>query len=166
MILNKKKIERLEKIKIFLSDVDGTLTTGSTMYSKNGEALKTFSQRDGRGFFLLKENGILTGFISSDDSQISRRRAEKLTIDLSFFGIENKEELLDEITGKDFKRDEIAYIGDDTNDLGIMKECGFVFAVGDAETEVKSIADYICSKNGGEGAVREAINLLIEVKNR
>lgn len=162
MIFNKEKKKELPRIRLFLADVDGTLTDGCTYYSAQGEELKKFSHRDGRGVFLLREKGIAFGVITGENSEIVKRRAEKLNADFCFIGIEDKLKHFKDCLSENYSLNEIAFIGDDTNDLKLLKAAGVSFAVKDAMDEIKKEADYICEKKGGEGAFREAVDFLLE----
>lgn len=148
-------------IRLLLTDVDGTLTDGCTYYSARGEELKKFNHRDGRGVFLLRSKKIDFGIITGENSEIVLRRAEKLDADYCFTGVEDKLSFVIENLTKKYNLDEIAFIGDDTNDLALLKNVGVSFAVNDAMTEVKNEVDYICTKKGGEGAFREAVEFLL-----
>lgn len=157
---------KAKNIKWFFSDIDGTLTDGLVYYDKNGESLKSFSMRDGTGFFLLRTCGIKTGIITGENSAIVLRRSEKLKVDKCFLNISNKLQTITEfISERNLTFDDIAYIGDDINDYKLMKQCGFSIAVGDADNRIKSIADYICHNTGGRGAFREAVEYLMSLRD-
>ncbi len=163
MLLRKYRCNFNKRIKLFLSDVDGVLTDGGMYYSAEGEILKKFNAKDGMGFGLLKKQGIKTGIITKERSEIVKRRCEKLNLDYCYIGIEDKREILDEIIEKErIGYDEIAYIGDDINDVEVLKIVGISFAPKDAVFEIRSIVDVIVNKNGGEGAVREAIEYILK----
>jgi len=150
-------------IKVFFSDVDGTLTDGCTYYSSVGEEMKRFNHKDGRGNFLLRQNEIRFGIITGENSEIVTRRAEKLNADFCFLGITNKLEFISSFCTKNkITIEEVAFIGDDTNDLEIMENVGLSFAVADAMPEIKNAAHYVCSRNGGDGAFREAVDFIIK----
>lgn len=158
--------EKSKKIKLILSDVDGVLTDGGMFYSEQGEEIKKFNTRDGMGVELLKKNGIDTIFITKENSKISKNRAKKLDVKI-FLGVQNKEKKLKDISKMfKIKPESIAYIGDDVNDLSIMKLVGFSATPNDGVDEVKKIADYVCQNNGGEGAFREFANFIINNKSR
>lgn len=164
MIVNKKlDRDNLQKIKVFFTDVDGTLTDGITYYSVNGETHKGFNHKDGRGVYLLKKNNIQVGIITGENSKILLKRAEKLKIDICYLNIENKLKQIKLFCEEfDVKMDEIAYIGDDTNDLELLKEVGVSFAVNDCVPKLREIVNFICENRGGYGAFREAAEFLIE----
>ena len=159
-------VGKANKIKFFFTDVDGTLTNGCTYYSEKGEAMKSFNHRDGTAIALLNHFMIGAGIITGENSEIVKRRAEKLKINHCFLGIANKAECLHQFADENkFKLDEIAYIGDDLNDLQVMQLVGLSFAAGDASTLVKDKADIICTAKGGEGAFREAVEILLMLRN-
>ena len=156
--------EKCKKIKLVLSDVDGVLTDGGMFYSEHGEEIKKFNTRDGMGIELLKKNDIDTIFITKENSKISKSRAKKLNVKI-FLGIQNKEKKLKDISEMyKIEPQSIAYIGDDVNDLPIMKLIGFSATPNDGVSEIKKIADYICKNNGGNGAFREFADLIINNK--
>lgn len=164
-ILNNQLREKAAKIKWFFCDIDGTLTDGGIYYSPEGELLKRFSLRDGTGFFLLKQCGIKTGFITTENSPIVEQRAQKLKIDKYIYGTYRKIEAMEDfIKSEGLTFENIAFIGDELNDIKLLKACGLSFAVGDADHRVKDVADIHCTKFGGHGAFREAVELLVNLK--
>ncbi len=148
------------QIKLFLSDVDGVLTDAGMYYSEKGDELKKFSTYDGMAFRLLKEKGIKVGIITSEDCELNRRRAEKLKLDYHFHGVKNKLEVLEGLVkelGISFSQ--LAYIGDDINDLEVLREVGIAACPANARAEVKSIPGIVeLETKGGKGAVRELVN--------
>lgn len=158
--------ERAAKIKWFFCDIDGTLTDGCVYYSPEGELLKKFSLRDGTGFFLLKQAGIKTGFITTECSPIVEQRAKKLKIDKYIYGTHKKLEAMQDFVNQEgISMENIAFIGDELNDVKLMKACGLGIGVGDANKRAKEAACVVCEKNGGFGAFREAVEKLLEFKN-
>jgi len=153
----------LKNIKVMLTDCDGVLTDGGMYYSENGDELKKFNTRDGVGFKLLKEKGIITGIITGENVELVKRRAIKLKIDELHVGVKDKTVILDEICKK-YNVDyiNVAYIGDDINDFEIIKKVGFGCCVNNAMECVKEVADYITKLNGGEGAVREVAEIILK----
>lgn len=153
------------KIKLFAMDVDGALTDGGMYYSEKGEVMKKFNTKDGMGIELLLEKGIIPVIITNEKSKLVLKRAEKLKIDEVYIGIENKVDTLKKIIKKynlSFK--EVAYIGDDINDLELLKKVGFSSAPQDSIDSVKKIVDYVTLRKGGEGAVREVIDIILSAK--
>jgi len=165
-LLKKRKWKtdfRLQNIKLLVVDVDGTLTDGGMYYSSEGEALKKFNTRDGKGLELVRKKGIEVALITSENSEIVAARARKLGITRCHLGITDKKTLLDEIS-KEMRITllNVAYIGDDLNDLECIKAVGFSAAPCDAENVVLDAVDYISNVPGGAGAVRDISNLIVE----
>lgn len=157
-----KKNTEVGKIKLFLCDVDGTLTDGGMFYGESGEELKKFNTRDGMGLAMLREKGIKTGIITSEDTRLVERRALKLKVDFLKQGkrdggkVAAAQEICEEL-GITF--DEVAYIGDDVNCVELLSKVGFAACPADAEAQVMSIPGiHIMSRRGGDGCVRELIN--------
>lgn len=151
-------------IRVFFMDVDGTLSR-ITYYSAHGEVMKGFNLRDGRGIKLLRDNNIIPVIITGEKSKIVLARAKKLKITEVHMGVQDKLAKVKMLQKKyHLKKEEIAYVGDDVNDIEAMKYVGLSFAPQDAEEQVKQIADVVTKRRGGEGAVREAINSILEVK--
>ena len=167
MITKKKLIEKCVKIKLVLSDVDGVLTDGGMYYSKNGEELKKFNTRDGMAIEILHNNNIKSGIITKENSKIVKQRTQKIKPDLVLIGIQKKELELPKICKKfNISNNQIAYIGDDINDLSIMNLVGFSACPKDAVDEIKKISDYISNYPGGSGVLREISDLIISIQNR
>jgi len=159
-------IEKAKKIKLLLTDNDGVLTDNGVYYGENGEVLKRFSIRDGMGVERLKKLcGVETGIITGETSPSVRKRAEKLAITELYLGIKDKAALLNDIVWrKNINPDEIAFIGDDVNDLLIMEKIGLSACPGDAMPQVVKQVDYICNNKGGNGAFREFAEFIIAAK--
>jgi YrbI family 3-deoxy-D-manno-octulosonate 8-phosphate phosphatase len=145
-----------------ITDVDGVLTDGGMYYSEKGESFKKFNTRDAMGMELLRKLNIPTIFVTRENSKIVKERAKKIHVEL-YMNIKDKRALLPKISKK-FKIESknIAYIGDDVNDLEIMKQVGLTAAPIDAMNEIKIISDYVCILKGGEGSFREFANLIID----
>jgi len=154
------------KIKLFLSDVDGTLTDAGMYYGENGEEFKKFNTHDGKGFELLRLSGIKTGIITSENTKIVTNRAKKMKVDYLYQGLEYKGKLdiAKEICKKEnISLDEVAYIGDDVNCKELLESVGLKACPNNALDEIKNIPYIIkLSKNGGNGAVREFIEYILE----
>lgn len=149
-------VERLKNIKLFVMDVDGTLTDAGMYYTADGEVMKRFSTRDGMGITLLHRAGIKTAILTTENSPIVLARAQKLHITNVIIGSRNKRASITELTDHlGISLEETAYIGDDINDANPMKMCGASACPADAVETIRSIAGYICSARGGYGAVRE-----------
>ena len=155
----------LKKIKIVLTDVDGVLTDGGMYYSSDGDIMKKFHARDGMGIAVLKRNGIPTVIITKEKNEIVKKWASKMNVDKLFQGIKEKEKLLPKLCRLyNLKEENIAYIGDDVNDLEIMKKVGFSITPKDGNIEVRKIASHISKINGGKGVLRDVCDLLISTK--
>lgn len=164
---NQSLQEKLQNIKLVALDCDGVLTDGGMYYSDDGSELKKFNTRDGMGISLLHQKGIKTAIITGEDIALVKRRADKLKVDYVYLGIKDKLAVIQEIMGKEnITLEEVAFIGDDINDLPAMRQVGVKFSVNDAMDTVKSIADYVSHLNGGRGAVREIAELIILSKNK
>ena len=153
-----------KKIKLFLSDVDGTLTDGGMYYSEIGDELKKFNTRDGMGFQLLREAGIKTGIITSENTKLVKNRAKKLKVDYLVQGQRDGGKLaaVKEICRKEgISLDEVAYIGDDVNCYELLCSVGMKACPADACNIVKYIDNIkVMLKNGGEGCVREFVEMI------
>ena len=151
-------------IKLFATDVDGTLTDGCMWYGDNGLELKKFNFRDGHGFQLLREAGIKTAIITSETTAIVQKRANKLKVDYLSMGNHNKLDYMKKVCNElSIELSEVAYIGDDINDSNLLRSVGFAACPADAHLDVKSIDNIqILSTNGGCGAVREFIDKLLK----
>ncbi len=152
-------------IKYIVMDVDGTLTDGKIYMSPSGEAMKAFNIKDGYGIHnILPVKSITPVIITGRSSSIVTNRCIELGIDIVYQGVSDKVGKLMEITDA---LDTVAYIGDDSNDSPCMKAVkaagGVVGCPADATSEIKSIADYVAAHNGGEGAVRDFIEWLVEL---
>ena len=158
-------IQKCKKIKIVLTDVDGVLTDGGMYYTSEGDYMKKFHTRDGMGVSILKKNNISTIIITKESTEIVRHWAKNMNIKKIFDGIQKKEHILDDIIKLfNVKKDEIAYIGDDVNDLELMKKVGFSATPNDGIILAKEIADYTCHCKGGEGVLREIADLILTIQ--
>jgi len=161
--------ERAAKIKVVLMDVDGTITDGSvTLLSQpDGSAIeiKTFDAHDGQGMTLGHTAGLRMGVITGRESAALRRRMKEMSVEFVYEKQPQKIAAYEEILKKTgVQEDEVAYLGDDLPDLTVMKRVGLAVAVGDAVDEVKSAAHYTTVRNGGKGAARELIELILKSK--
>ena len=159
----KKKMKTYRPIKLFLTDCDGCLTDGGMYYSEHGDELKKFNTQDGMGFQLLRQHGILCGIITGENTQLVSRRASKLKLDILKMGIKNKLQVVEELCKiHNISLDEVAYVGDDINDKELLEAVGFSISVPNAMETVKDCVDYVTKRQGGSGAVREAIEIILE----
>jgi 3-deoxy-D-manno-octulosonate 8-phosphate phosphatase (KDO 8-P phosphatase) len=151
-------------IELIVLDVDGTLTEGKIVYTSNGDELKNFDVKDGLAIAswtkkLHKKVAIITGRKSS----LVEKRAKELGVTYLFQGVDNKDEILQNILNEEnLTWEETAGIGDDLNDFKMLKKVGISFAVADAVDDIKILCDVVCLKDGGNGAVREMIEYLLK----
>lgn len=151
--------QKAANIKVFLTDSDGCLTDGGMYYTEQGDEMKKFNTRDGMGFRILREKGIITGIITGEDVDMVRRRAAKLKMPEVHCGIENKLEVVKSICEKyQCTLENVAYVGDDINDVEAMQAVGMSFSVANGQREATEAADYVTKKKGGDGAIREIID--------
>ena len=164
--LSKELIERVHRIKLVLTDCDGVLTDGGVYYSREGEEMKLFSVRDGMGVERLRRLvNIETGLVTGENSEIVRKRVEKLGIREYHPGsIEKLSVLKNIIRNRKLSAEEIAYIGDDSNDLEIMKQSGLSACPSDAFISIRETAHLIMENKGGHGAFREFAEIIIYYK--
>ncbi len=157
--------ETLKKIKALVMDVDGVLTDGRIIIDSNGIESKNFDVQDGFGIVFLRKCGIKTAIISARASGVVAHRAQDLKIDKVYVGVYPKlaayESMLEEFKLKD---EEVCFIGDDLADICILRRCGLAVAVSNAVFEVKEIAHLVTNKQGGRGAVREVVELILKAQ--
>ena len=159
--------QRAVAIKLLLLDVDGVLTDGSLYFGNQGEELKAFNIKDGLGIKFLQRNGIRVGIVTGRTSQLVANRARDLGIEIVIQGREDKLAAIRElIAGQGIHLSEVAYMGDDLPDLSAIAGVGFGMTVANAVTAVKREAHWVSQYNGGEGAVREACELLLEAQGK
>lgn len=152
----------IPEIKMFLTDCDGCLTDGGMYYSEKGDELKKFNTRDGMGFALLRSKGIITGIVTSENVDLNRRRAEKLKLDILEAGCKDKVAAVKRLCAEyGISLEEVAYIGDDVNDFEVIKMVGFGCCPNDAIPQIKQAAKHITKASGGEGVIREVVDLII-----
>ncbi|MER3431449.1 MAG: hypothetical protein C4324_10510 [Blastocatellia bacterium] len=165
MALDRELVERLRRIKLLIMDCDGVLTDGRLYFGESGEVLKVFDTRDGQGLVNWHHAGFRSGIISGRNSPIVEMRGRQLGVEFFRLGRKEKISAFDEIVAEaGVVAEEVAYIGDDTPDIGPMKIAGMAIAVGDALEEVKAAAQYVTKRDGGRGAVRELIDLILGAK--
>ncbi len=150
-------------IRMIVTDCDGCLTDGGMYYSENGDELKKFNTRDGLALSRLHDKGVITGIITGEDRELNRRRAKKLKMDFIESGVKDKLPVLKDVCeryGVDLGN--VLYIGDDLNDVEAMKAAGVSACPADAGKKVLETADYVASKEGGHGAVREILEAIVQ----
>ena len=158
-----KKISiKASKIKVVLTDVDGVLTDGGMYYSTKGDIMKKFHARDGMGVTLLRKNNIPSIIVTKEKNEIIKQWSKKMKIDKLLMGVINKETVLEKICKNyDVQASEICYIGDDVNDLELLKLVGLSATPSDGIIEAQKICDYICKNNGGNAVFREVANVIL-----
>lgn len=149
----------MNNIRLFLSDCDGVLTDAGIYYFESGDEAKKFNTRDGMAFKLLKEQNIKIGIITGEKSKIVKNRGKKLKMDYIFMNAKNKVLIIEKLLKQlNLTYNNVAYIGDDINDLELLKKVGFSACPLDAEDIIKKNVMYISEKKGGSGVVRDVYN--------
>ncbi|HEX3472501.1 MAG TPA: HAD hydrolase family protein [Silvibacterium sp.] len=165
-------LDRARKIRLFLMDVDGTLTDGGvcliSLPDNGGIAeMKVFDAHDGQGLSLAHTMGIKTGFITGRKSPAVTQRAQELGVEFVYLGQASKTAAYEEcILKAGVTEDEVAYLGDDLPDMPLARRSGLAVAVADAAFELKAVSHYITQARGGKGAAREVIELILKSQGR
>ena len=155
----------LRHIRLFATDVDGVLTDGGMYYAESGDEWKKFNTRDGMGIKLLQKAGLVTAIITQESTKLVSRRAQKLAIPEVHQGAFDKLSVLQKLIERyGLTMQHVAYIGDDVNDVQALKAVGFSAAPADSQPSALSVADYVCQKKGGEGAVREVADMILSIQ--
>ena len=158
---------RAARIKLFLMDCDGVLTDARIWVLENSEDQKAFHTRDGLGLEIFHRSGLKSGVISGRVSGALARRAENLGMSYVRQGCEEKEQAFAEILADaGLTNAEVAFAGDDLNDIPLMRQSGLAFAVADAAAETRAVAHYVTQARGGRGAVREMVELILKAQGR
>ncbi len=159
--------KKLRAIKLLLLDVDGVMTDGGIYLSDRDDELKKFDIHDGYGIAKLQKSGVNVGILTGRFSRIVARRAQELGIAEVYQNLVNKLDAYEQIKLKlNFNDGEIAYVGDDDPDIPVMKKVGFAACPANATALVRRQADFVCKTRGGEGAVREVVELILESHSR
>ena len=159
-------IAKLKKVRLFLCDVDGVLTSGTVLMG-DAKEYKSFSIQDGLGLLLLMRSGVKVGWVSNRPSTVTQQRAEELGINYLIQGKDSKVPAIEALLAKEgFDWTEVCYIGDDVVDLGALKRAGVSAAVANAIDEAKQMADYVTRARGGDGAVREVVRLVLSAQGK
>jgi len=157
----------LKQIRLFATDVDGVLTDAGMYYTESGDELKKFNTRDGMGIKLLQRAGLITALVTQEATKLVARRGEKLAIPEVHQGVMDK---LPVLRGMAMRHGmtlaEVAYMGDDINDLGALQAVGFSAAPADALPAIRKAVTYVCRAKGGEGAVREVAEMILEAQGK
>jgi YrbI family 3-deoxy-D-manno-octulosonate 8-phosphate phosphatase len=136
-------------------------------YGESGEELKKFNTRDGMGIKLLQDEGVTIAIITREQTKIVARRAKKLGITEVFQGAKDKVAVLTDLSNKlGIPFEQMAYMGDDVNDVGALEVVGYAAAPADCVDQVRQVVHYVCQKKGGEGAVREVIDMILGARHR
>lgn len=163
--LSPEQIEKIKQLKLLILDVDGVLTDGRLFFDQQGNEYKCFHARDGHGLKLLKQTGVEIAVISGRSSATVALRMKNLGIEHVYQGHENKRMAFQEILQNlQLTPNQVAHVGDDLLDLPIMTQVGFAIAVQDANFAVKQYADWCTETLGGQGAVREVCDLIMQVQ--
>ena len=154
-------------IKLLILDVDGVLTSGQIVFGRDGELLKKFHAQDGMGIALAQKVGLKIAIITGRESEMVKLRSAELSIGDVYQGAMSKTQALGELMAKySLGAEEIAYLGDDLNDLPVMLRVGLPCAVANAVAEVKEHAKFVTSCSGGNGAVREVIEYILKAQDK
>jgi YrbI family 3-deoxy-D-manno-octulosonate 8-phosphate phosphatase len=152
----------LQEIRLFATDVDGVLTDAGMYYSESGDEWKKFNTRDGMGIKLLQKAGLITAIVTQERTRLVARRAEKLAIPELHQGVMDKLSVIREMVARHgISLQQVAYIGDDVNDIEALQAVGFSAAPADGLPQVLKVVDYVCQQKGGEGAVRELAEMIL-----
>ncbi|MCX8044294.1 MAG: HAD-IIIA family hydrolase [Desulfobacterota bacterium] len=161
----KEVVAKASRVQLLVLDVDGVLTNGSIIYSEHGENLKVFHAQDGHGIKLLLRAGIHVAIITGRSSPAVTARAENLGITDIYLRALRKIEAYEELLRKkECTYDTVCVVGDDLPDIPLLQRCGLAIAVPNSVPEVKSCVDYITTRQGGDGAVREVCDLILKAR--
>ncbi|PQV47283.1 N-acylneuraminate cytidylyltransferase [Jejuia pallidilutea] len=167
LIERQRRAKRSEKITHLVLDVDGVFTNGTIAYTKDGEHTKNFDMRDGMGLEILRQFGVEVMVMTSEQSQLVAKRMEKLKIPQVYLAVKDKYTLLQTLAAsQNFSLNNVAYVGDDVNDMANICSVGWSLAPNNAMPEIKQLADVVLSKNSGAGAIREACEFIINYNKR
>lgn len=157
----------LRHIRLFAVDVDGTLTDAGMYYSESGDEWKKFNTRDGMGIKLLQRAGLITAIVTQERTRLVARRAEKLAIPELHQGVMDKLSVIRDMAVRHgIALDQVAYIGDDVNDIEALKAVGLSACPADGLPQVLQVVGYVCKKKGGEGAVRELADMILKAQGQ
>jgi len=158
--------KKLKAVKLFLCDVDGVMTNG-TVYMGGGVEMKRFNIRDGLGLKFLQRHGIKVGWVSRRPSTATQQRADDLKID---FVVQHGGGKIEGVEGilrqTNMTWADVCYVGDDVVDIGVLDRVGLAVAVGDGVAEAKAAADYVTKASGGNGAIREIVEMILKAQNK
>jgi len=158
-------LEKAKNIELVILDIDGVMTDGSLFFDNNGDEYKAFNSLDGHGLRMLQECGVKVAVITGRKSELVKHRMNDLGVTMLYQGYRDKIPAFDALLKEvDFGKEQITYVGDDVVDLPIMSQLDFAIAVQNAHPFVKQHAHWITDKKGGQGAVREVCELILEAK--
>lgn len=161
----KEQVKKAGSIKAIFFDVDGVMTDGKIIYDDTGKESKQFNVKDGYIISHLKKAGIIVGIITGRDSKVVSNRAAELKLDFCHQGILDKHSVFEKlVTFHKLKKKQVAYIGDDINDLTTLKACGFSVCPADALPYIKSHVDLVTQAKGGQGVIREVADLVLSAR--
>ena len=154
----------MKEIKLILTDIDGVWTDGGMYYDQTGNEWKKFHTYDSAGVLFAHQKNIPVGIITGEETEIVRRRAEKLKVDFLYQGVRNKVEVANEICQQlGITLDEVAFIGDDLGDIELLKVVGVAGVPASAPAYVRKLTKILLKKNGGEGVFREFVEALFNI---
>ena len=157
--------EKAKKIKLVGTDIDGVWTDSKMYVTPEGEWMKAFSTYDGMATAMLRDEGIIVAILTGENSDVVIARAEKLQIDEVYVDEHEKLKRLTYLTKKyDITMDEVAYIGDDVNDLEVLEAVGFSALAGNSPIQDQFTPDYITTRHGGNGAFREFVDIILNAQ--
>ena len=157
--------EKAKKIKLVGTDIDGVWTDSKMYVTPEGEWMKAFSTYDGMATAMLRDEGIIVAILTGENSDVVIARAEKLQIDEVYVDEHEKLKRLTYLTKKyDITMDEVAYIGDDVNDLEVLKAVGFSALAGNSPIQDQFTPDYVTTRHGGNGAFREFADIILNAQ--
>ncbi|PWM99001.1 MAG: hypothetical protein DBX37_05660 [Massilioclostridium sp.] len=152
----------MDKLKLLVIDVDGTMTDAGIYYDENGNEIKKFCTKDAVGFFAAHKAGIKIMVLTGRKCNATARRMKELKVEYLFQDVKDKKQHLEDFMKlNNIQRDEVGYLGDDLNDLPAMTLAGYIGCPADSCSEIKGIANFVSSKNGGAGAVRDIIENIL-----
>tara|TARA_B100000963_G_C22449417_1_gene590371 strand:+ start:294 stop:776 length:483 start_codon:yes stop_codon:yes gene_type:complete len=154
------------KTKLILTDIDGVWTDGGMYYDNHGNELKKFHTYDSAGVLFCKKLNVPVGILTGEITEIVAKRAEKLKVDYLYQGVENKLDVAKDLCNKyNIDLNDVAYIGDDLNDISLLKSVGFSACPSSAPNYIKKIVHTVLNKNGGEGVFREFVEQLFDIES-
>lgn len=158
---------RAKKVELLIFDVDGVLTNGQLIFGSEGEVMKVFHSQDGLGITAAHRAGLKTAIITGRETEMVRRRGSELRITDVYQGSMDKVQAFEELLARyKLNPEQVAYVGDDLNDLAVMTRVGLACAVANAVSDVRARAHFITAREGGKGGVREVIELILKAQGK